>query len=95
MDNRLRILQLIYSFDIEGSGGGVARFASELSHALNRDLFDVSIGGLWDTGKETEHEHMHELNSIGIKAFDCAIWDENNPYLALWKSYQGLRNCHQ
>jgi glycosyltransferase involved in cell wall biosynthesis len=93
VNNRLRILQIIYSFDIEGSGGGVARFASELSHALDRDQFEVSIGGLWDTGKQTEREHMHELNSSGIKAFTGATWDEKNPYLALWKSYQGLRTA--
>ena len=91
MNNRLRILQLIYSFDIEGSGGGVARFASELSHTLDRELFEVSIGGLWDTGKETEREHMHELNSVGITTFTGATWDEKNPYLALWKSYLGLK----
>jgi len=91
MDNRLRVLQIIYSFDIEGSGGGVARFAIALSHALDKDLFDVSICGLWDTGKETESLHLNELNSLGVKAFTAASWDEKNPYLSLWKSYQGLR----
>jgi glycosyltransferase involved in cell wall biosynthesis len=91
VDNRLRVLQIIYSFDIEGSGGGVARFAIALSHALDKNLFDVSICGLWDTGKETERQHLNELNTLGVKAFTAATWDEKKPYLSLWKSYQGLR----
>jgi glycosyltransferase involved in cell wall biosynthesis len=95
VDNRIRILEMIYSFDIEGSGGGVARFASALSQTLDPKVFDVTICGLWNTGIETEQQHIQDLNSQGFKAFTAATWDAYHPYQSLWKSYQGLQTFIQ
>ena len=91
VNKRIKLLQIIYSFDVEGTGGGIARFAISLSQALDPKIFDVTICGLWNTGTNTELEHIQKLNSLGVRAVTAANWDKDHPYQSLWKSYQGLK----
>jgi len=95
MDKRIRILEIIYSFDVEGTGGGLARFAIALSQALDPKIFDVTICGLWNTGTATQLQHIQALNSNGIRAVTAAVWDKHQPIQSLWKSYQGLKTFIQ
>ena len=81
MENKIHLLQLIYSFDIEGSGGGLSRFAIALSRALDKSIFDVSICGLWDTGTEREKNRIDGLKDEGIDALTAAKWDESHPVI--------------
>ncbi len=90
VENKIHLLQLIYSFDVEGSGGGIARFVISLCQALNKELFDVSIGGLWNMGTENEQIRMRKLNEEGIKAFTAADWNPSHPLHSLIVSYKGL-----
>ncbi|OGO59961.1 MAG: hypothetical protein A2029_14820 [Chloroflexi bacterium RBG_19FT_COMBO_47_9] len=95
MDKRIRVLEIIYSFDVEGTGGGIARFAIALSQALDPKIFDVTICGLWNTGTATELQHIRALNSNGIRAVTAAAWDKQHPIQSLWKSYLGLKTFIQ
>lgn len=91
MPQRIRIVQLIYSFDIEGAGGGIGRFAIALGRALDRKRFQVAICGLWDFGAPTEHQRIQQLQAEGLEAFTAAPWDDRQPARSLWRSYLGLR----
>jgi glycosyltransferase involved in cell wall biosynthesis len=90
VDHKIHLLQIIYSFDVEGTGGGIARFAIALSQALNRDMFDVAVCGLWNTGTAGEYQRIEHLNSQGIKAFTAADWDPAHPMRSLIDSYRSL-----
>ena len=90
MDHKIQILQIIYSFDVEGSGGGIARFAIALSQALNKDMFDVSLCGLWNTGTTGESQRIEMLNSQGINAFTASDWISTRPLQSLLDSYRNL-----
>jgi glycosyltransferase involved in cell wall biosynthesis len=91
LNKAIRVIQVIYSFDVEGTGGGIARFAIALGRALKRKQFDIAICGLWNTGTQAEKMHIQQLKSEGLEAFTAADWDETRPILSLWKSYRGLR----
>lgn len=91
MDSRIRILFLIFSFDIEAVGGGISRFVVSLSQALDPAIFDVSICGLWDRGTAVETERVKSLNQAGVRAFTCSRWNEAHPYQSFINSYRKLR----
>jgi glycosyltransferase involved in cell wall biosynthesis len=91
VDKRICVLQIIYSFDVEGTGGGIARFVIALCRALDKKSFDVSICGLWNTHTTAEQKHIQSLNSEGINAFTAADWDPIHPFDSLLNSYQGIR----
>ncbi len=93
MARRIRVIQMIYGFGVEGAGGGVGRFAIELSRALDPDRFEVSIYGLWNRGTPFERERVQQLNAEGIRAFTAAEWDEGQPYHSFWKAVQAIRNA--
>ncbi len=90
--DKIRILELIYSFDVEGSGGGIARFVIALSQALDPQLFDVTICALWDTGTDAEKRHIQELTAKGMHAFAAADWNPASPLNSLINSYKSLRS---
>jgi hypothetical protein len=41
MHNRIRVVQMIYTFDVEAGGGGLSRFALELGQKLDPERFEV------------------------------------------------------
>jgi hypothetical protein len=91
MDERIKVLFLIFSFDIEAMGGGISRFVVNLSQELDPGNFQVSICGLWNRGTEFEAKRINELSEAGINAFTCSPWDELHPYRAFVNSYRVLR----
>jgi glycosyltransferase involved in cell wall biosynthesis len=91
MSARIRVLHLIYSFGIEGGGGGIGRFVSALSQALDPERFTASIGALWHTGTEHEDRWIESLNAAGIPAFTAAAWDGAHPYRSFRLAYAGLK----
>jgi len=40
---RLRVTQLVYTFDIEAGGGGLSRFAIELAKKLDPTIIESSL----------------------------------------------------
>lgn len=91
MDSRIRILLIIFSFDIEAMGGGISRFAVSLSQALDPTKYRISLCGMWNRGTQVEAERINLLNEAGMQAFTCAPWDERHPYRSFIKAYQRLR----
>lgn len=91
MSDRIRVYEIVSSFDIEGGGGGLTRFALTLSRNLNPQRFQPVVCALWDRGSEIERQHIEELQKDGIEAFCCAAWDEQHPYRSFYRAYQGLR----
>lgn len=87
----MRVTQMIYGFSIEGPGGGISRFAIDLSRALDPQKFAVTIAGLWDRGTQAEQERLHQLRSEGLTAFSGATWQEAKPYQSFWRAYQTVR----
>jgi len=88
---RIRILELIRDFGVEGGGGGASRFCVELSQHLDPARFEVSVCGLWNTGTPFEQERIAHLTERGIHAFATARWDESSPYGSFVRAYRGLR----
>lgn len=93
MARRIRVVQMIYGFGVEGAGGGVGRFAIELSRALDPGRFEVSVYGLWDRGTPFEHKWIRQLNAEGIGAFIAARWDENRPYRSFWRAFRAIQSA--
>lgn len=91
MAARIRILELIRDFGVEGGGGGASRFCVELSQRLDPTRFEVSVCGLWDTGTPFEQERIANLTERGIHAFAVARWDESSPYGSFVRAYRSLR----
>ncbi len=91
MKKPVRILNLIYSFDIEGGGGGIGRFVTALSRALDPARYSVSVGALWHTGSPDEDRWMEALRAQGIQAFAAAPWDGARPYRSFRQALSGLR----
>ena len=91
MDKRIRILLVIFSFDIEAIGGGISRFAVSLSEALDSTNFQVFLCGLWNRGTQVETDRIKMLNDEGIHAFTCAPWNDQHPYHSFYESYRALR----
>ena len=41
MSDKIRVVQMFYTFDVKSGGGGVSRFAIELGRSLDRSGFEV------------------------------------------------------
>jgi glycosyltransferase involved in cell wall biosynthesis len=91
MDNRIRILLIIFSFDIEAVGGGITRFVVSLGKSLDPSKFRITLCGLWNRGTPIEADRIKELNKIGIDAFTCAPWNPKRPYNSFYHAYRTLR----
>ncbi len=52
----IRVLELIKGFNIESGGGGAERFAIELSQALDKSRFEISMCSLWDFSTQDERD---------------------------------------
>ncbi len=91
MIKRIRVCEIVYSLDIEADGGGITRFVSTLSQALDMEQFEPVVCGLWDRGSEVEKAFSRRLAQRGIKTFTCARWDDKHPFLAFYYAYKKLR----
>jgi glycosyltransferase involved in cell wall biosynthesis len=91
MDERIHVLLIIFSFDIEALGGGISQFAVSLSKAMDPIKFQISLCGLWNRGTQIEADRINQLNEAGIQSFSCAAWDELHPYRSFFKAYCRLR----
>ena len=77
MSNRIRVVQMFYTFDVEVGGGGLSLFAIELGRRLDPELFDVSLCSLGYYDSKLGQDRMAQLKADGIRAFEAAKWDEN------------------
>ena len=91
MNRRMRVGELVFSLDVQAEGGGITRFVTALSQALDAEQFEPVVCGLWRRGSAVENEQMRGLLERGIQTFTCAEWDEKHPYAAFIQAYRSLR----
>ena len=58
MVDRLRVAQMIYTFDIEAGGGGLSRFAIELAQKLDPTIIESSLISLGYSDSPTNPEFL-------------------------------------
>jgi glycosyltransferase involved in cell wall biosynthesis len=90
MSDRIRLLHLIYGFDLGHYGGGAERFALALADRLDRSRFEVAVGGLWGLGTAGESRHIEALERAGIETAVFSDWVEANPALSFARSFHAL-----
>jgi glycosyltransferase involved in cell wall biosynthesis len=88
---RIRLMQLFYTFDIETGGGGLSRFAIEFGKKLDWDRFEVIFCSL---GKFDEipssQDRIAKLNADGFEAFAAIRWENGNAYFNFLKAHKAL-----
>lgn len=89
---QIRVIEIIYSFSVAGTGGGAARFATALSRRLDPRHFEVTVCGLWGLGTPSEQVCMQELARAGIRSFVAAQWDGDRPYSAFWRAIRNTQS---
>ena len=89
MKNDIHIIQLVYSFEIEGGGGGVTRSALDIAEYI-KDSCKVSVISLGDFGTSFEHQRVAELKDHGIEVFAATKWNEQTPYISFMNSIQTI-----
>ncbi|MEW6718790.1 MAG: glycosyltransferase [Chloroflexota bacterium] len=89
MSPKMRILEVVASFSVEGPGGGAARFGLALSRALTLQDKEIEpvVCGLWDQGSTAERERTEGLLSNGVEAFVATAWDGHHPYKSFWQAF--------
>jgi glycosyltransferase involved in cell wall biosynthesis len=90
MPERLRVLEMVYSFDVEMGGGGITRFTTDLARALDSGRFEISLCGLGNYGSAQGQERIRQLNDQGIRAYTATDWDEDKPYSSFARSLKFL-----
>ncbi len=83
MTQKICVVQLFYTFDVEEGGGGLSKFALELGRNIDRDNFDVVFASLGYYDSALGKKRITELQAEGYEAFEAADWNEAKPY----KSY--------
>jgi glycosyltransferase involved in cell wall biosynthesis len=87
---RIRVLQLINGFAIEGPLGGIERFGIELVRALDSRKVEPILCGLWRFGTAHEEGRVRKLQEEGIRAFFAADWEEEHPYRSFLRAWRGM-----
>ena len=90
MSDRIRLLHLIYGFDLGHYGGGAERFALALARSLDPARFEVSIYALWGLGTPDELRHIEAAEAAGIATAVLSDWVEANPGLSFIRSFRAL-----
>jgi glycosyltransferase involved in cell wall biosynthesis len=93
MGRRIRVLQIISGFAIEGPLGGIERFGVELAQALaTGGEVESLVCGMWAYQTPYEAGWMAQLQAQGIDAFMPAVWEESFPYRSFWRTWQETRH---
>jgi hypothetical protein len=93
MTNRIRVLEIISGFAVEGPLGGIERFGIDLCRALDRTRLEPIACGLWSYGTPLEWRWVNQLVGEGIEAFIAATWAEDAPYRSFWRALRGIRTA--
>lgn len=91
MTNRIRVLEIISGFAVEGPLGGIERFGIDLCRALDRTRLEPIACGLWSYGTPLEQRWLNQLARDEIEAFIAAPWVEDAPYRSFWQAVRGIR----
>ena len=90
MSEKIRVMQMFYSFDVESAGGGLSRFAIELGRKLDHTNFEVVFCSLGYHDSTLEKKWIADLREEGYEAFEATNWDLDKPYLSFLKAQHAL-----
>ena len=91
MVDRLRVAQMVYTFDIEAGGGGLSRFAIELAQKLDPTIIESSLISLGYSDSPTNPEFIKDINDQGIRTFEATNWDKDSPYQSFYRSLKSIK----
>jgi glycosyltransferase involved in cell wall biosynthesis len=89
MPSRIRVVEIIHGFGIEGGGAG--SYAIELSRGLDKTRFEVCVCGLWEHNRKDEKDRIKGLNDEGTGAFAASTWDPGRPYRSFNASLRAIK----
>jgi len=87
---RIRMLEIISGFAVEGPLGGIERFGIELVRHLDTSRFEPILCGLWRYHAPYEEQHAARLEKEGIRAFFAADWQGAHPYRSFLQAWRGI-----
>jgi glycosyltransferase involved in cell wall biosynthesis len=90
-DRKIRILELVYSYEIQSGGGGITRFAIELGKRIDPEFYEVSFCSLghFDIKSESKKQ-ITDLQNLGYEAFSATEWKHNHPYKSFFSALANL-----
>ena len=88
---KIRVLEIISGFAVEGPLGGIERFGISLAQNLNRERFEPILCGLWAYGTPYEHQWVERLRAQGIEAYIAADWLPHSPYQSFRNTLPALQ----
>ena len=71
--SRIRVLEIISGFAIEGPLGGIERFGIELVQALDPQQIEPIVCGMWAYNTPYEQDWVTFLKNKNINLFFCFI----------------------
>lgn len=86
----IRVLEIISGFAVEGPLGGIERFGIELSQALNPEIVEPILCGLWAYHVPYEQDWVQHLMDNNIAAFIAADWQEQAPYVSFLRAVRAI-----
>lgn len=87
---RIRILEIVSGFAVEGPLGGIERFGIELTRNMDRTCLEPILCGLWRYHTPYEEQWVARLQEEGIEAFFAADWEEVRPYRSFLRAWRGI-----
>lgn len=92
---KIRVLEIISGFAVEGPLGGIERFGISLAQNLDREQFEPILCGLWAYGTPYEHQWVERLKAQGIEAYITADWLPQSPYRSFLNALPALQRHRQ
>lgn len=92
---KIRVLEIISGFAVEGPLGGIERFGIELAQALDTAYIDPIVCGMWAYDTPYERQWVEHLQEKGIEAFIPADWEESKPYHSFVRAYKNTLKIMQ
>lgn len=92
MKNRIKVLHLFYTFDVEVGGGGLSLFAIELGKHTDIERFEIQLCSLGYYDTDLGKERIRRLNEQGLISFEATNWDDQHPYKSFKNAYQYLQS---
>jgi glycosyltransferase involved in cell wall biosynthesis len=92
MENKIKVLHLFYTFDVEVGGGGLSLFAIELGKNTDLRQFEIQLCSLGYYDTDLGKERIRRLNKEGLISYEATNWDDQHPYRSFKNSYQNLQS---
>ena len=86
----IRVLEILSGFAVEGPLGGMGRFCISLARALDKEVVEPVMCGLWDWHTPFDAVWLAQLHDWEIDAFMAAPKDDDAPYRNYLQVVRGI-----